>query len=177
MAKAKPETENTETTEKRAERGTSFDVQARNLFIEMTGEYNSLGDVSEATLARALDLMKNAPEQKDVSFNIKARNQFLAMMREFEGNNFISENTWNQAVELEKTAPEIKGVSLSPELQLANLDSKIADFYADETKARVIDGERFIKAAFQDKILKLESKRNKLAKAIEKGTTETEETN
>lgn len=106
---------------------------------------------------------------KQPSFNLQARNVFLELVGEYETGG-VSEATWNKALELAKDAPNVRGVTLSPEIQLANLDLKIANFYDDSSKVQIIDGERYIKQAFQNEILNLERRRNAISKAIEKGT-------
>lgn len=133
MAKEKPQTENNETannnTAERAERGTSFNTLARNMFIALMTEYATVGGFTEQTLKEATELYENAPN--------------------------------------------LRGVTLPIDVQLANIEIKLADIY--DNKAKVIDGVAYFDEATNDlrvKLLALKAKLEKEKKKEEKTETE-----
>lgn len=71
MAKEKPQTENTtETANERAERGTSFNTLARNMFITLMAEHATTGGFTSQTLEEAVKLYESAPTLRGVSLPI-----------------------------------------------------------------------------------------------------------
>ena len=116
---------------------------------------------------------KNERAERGTSFNTLARNMFVTLMAEHATTGGFTHQTLEEAVKLYEAAPTLRGVSLPTDVQLANIETQLANIY--DNKAKVIDGIAYFDEATNDLRVKLLAQKAKLEKEKKKEAEKKEE--